>query len=288
MDAVPDHGDVVALRWFESALKARFAVPARSPSRPPTACPERVIGRGSGSEPPPNPLGPPALRRFVVETPRAVLGLAELPFRWRSLLDAPRGAGQPVMLLPGLFNTDRSMGLMKRYLRAIGYDVHGWELGRNFGQRSVGRDGAALFDRIAATADATGQPVALVGVSLGGIMARLAAHRLPPGCVAQVVTVAAPYAGSARSTRVWRLYEWISGESVDDPAVLAMAEEVRRPLPVPSTAIWSASDGLVNGFGCHVVDEPGCRAIEVPSSHYGVQTRATILRAVAEALAANR
>lgn len=235
-----------------------------------------------------SPLGPPPIGRFVIETPRAALALAGVPFRWRAALDgAPRAAGEPVMLLPGLFNGDRSNAIMARYLRALGHDARGWELGRNFGQRSIGANGTTLFDRIDAVVQATGRPMALVGVSLGGIMARLAAHRRPD-LVEQVVTVASPYAGPARSTHVWRLYEWISGESVDDPAVLALAEEVRRPLPVPATAIWSASDGLVNGLGCHVVAEPGCRSVEVVSSHYGVQTRLVVLRAVAEALAGNR
>ncbi len=233
-------------------------------------------------------LPPPSFGQFVIETPRAALALAGVPFRWRrALAGVARAQGEPVMLLPGLFNSDRSMAIMARYLRALGHDPHGWGLGRNFGQRSIGADGDALFARIDALAQAKGRPVALVGVSMGGIMARLAAHRRP-GLVEQVVTVASPYAGPARSTRVWRVYEWISGESVDDPAVLALAEEVRRPLPVPATAIWSASDGLVNGHGCHVPGEPGCRAIEVTSSHYGVQTRLTVLRAVAAALAGNR
>jgi triacylglycerol lipase len=225
-------------------------------------------------------LPPPPLGQFLIETPRAALALAGVPFGWRqALAGVPRAEGQAVMLLPGLFNSDRSMTIMARYLRDLGHAPHGWGLGRNFGQRSIGTDGVALIERIDAVAQRTGRPVALVGVSMGGIMARL---------VEQVVTVASPYAGPARSTRVWRLYEWISGESVDDPAVLALAEEVRRPLPVPATAIWSASDGLVNGMGCHVPGEPGCRAVEVVSSHYGVQTRLIVLRAVAEALAGNR
>ncbi|KQM76471.1 hypothetical protein ASE70_09150 [Sphingomonas sp. Leaf22] len=233
-------------------------------------------------------LAPPPIGRFVIETPRAAFALAGVPFGWRrALAGAPRASGEPVMLLPGLFNSDRSNTILRRYLRALGHDAHGWELGRNFGQRSIGPDAGDLFARIDAVAQASGRPVALVGVSLGGIMARLAAHRRPD-LVEQVVTVASPYAGPARSTHVWRLYEWISGESVDDPAVLALAEEVRRPLPVPATAIWSASDGLVNGMGCHVPGEPGCRAVEVVSSHYGVQTRLVVLRAVAEALAGNR
>lgn len=231
--------------------------------------------------------GPPSLRQFLAETPRAAWALAGTPFRWSAALDgAPRGDGGPVLLLPGLFNSDRSMLLMGRFLRSLGHAPHGWRLGRNFGQRSIGADGAALFARIDHLAQASGRPVALVGVSMGGIMARLAAHRVPAS-VEQVVTVASPYAGPARATRVWRLYEWISGESVDDPALLALADEVRRPLPVPATAIWSASDGLVNGLCCHVAGEPDCHAVHVPSSHYGVQTRPAILRAVAQALAAN-
>lgn len=232
-------------------------------------------------------LRPPALTRFIVETPRAAFGLVGLPFLWRSMLTAAPGGGRPVLLLPGLFNSDRSNTVMAHYLTAIGYRAEGWQLGRNFGQRTIGGDGALLFDRIEAIADDAGQKVALVGVSLGGIMARLAAHRRPAS-VAQVVTVAAPYAGPARATRVWRLYEWLSGERVDDPAVLALTDEIRQPLPVPATAIWSASDGLVNGYACHVPGEPGCRAVHVHSSHYGVQTRPAILRAVADALAANR
>ena len=233
-------------------------------------------------------LPPPPLGQFLIETPRAALALAGVPFGWRqAMAGVPRADGEAAMLLPGLFNSDRSMTIMARYLRELGHAPHGWGLGRNFGQRSIGADGQKLIERVEALVQATGRPVALVGVSMGGIMARLVAHRRPE-LVEQVVTVASPYAGPARSTRVWRLYEWISGESVDDPAVLALAEEVRRPLPVPATAIWSASDGLVNGLGCHVPDEPGCRAVEVVSSHYGVQTRLIVLRAVAEALMGNR
>ncbi|MGN5375901.1 esterase/lipase family protein [Sphingomonas hankookensis] len=148
----------------------------------------------------------------MIETPRAALALAGVPFGWRAAIrGAPRAAGEPVMLLPGLFNGDRSNAIMARYLRALGHDARGWALGRNVGQRSIGADGGDLFARIDAIAQGAGRPVALVGISLGGIMARLAAHRRPD-LVEQVVTVASPYAGPARSTRVWRLYEWISGE----------------------------------------------------------------------------
>lgn len=188
------------------------------------------------------------------------------------------------MLLPGLFNTDRSNAILRRHLGRLGHDAHGWELGRNLGARTIGRDGHRLIARVAALADRIGEPVALVGVSLGGMMARLIAHRRPD-LVRQVVTVASPYAGDPRATNVWRAFEWMTGERLSDPTVIARSAEIARPLPVPATAIWSRSDGLVNGLICHAADEPGCRAVEIRSSHLGVQIRPDVLRIVAEALA---
>ena len=125
-------------------------------------------------------LPPPPLGQFLIETPRAALALAGVPFGWRqALAGVPRADGEAVMLLPGLFNSDRSMTIMARYLRDLGHVPHGWGLGRNFGQRSIGADATALIDRVDALAQATGRPVALVGVSMGGIMTRLITHRCP-------------------------------------------------------------------------------------------------------------
>ena len=60
-----------------------------------------------------------------------------------------------------------------------------------------------------------------------------------------------------------------------------------RPLPVPATAIWSRSDGLVNGLICREAEGAGARAIEISSSHLFVQMKPETLRAVAEVLAAS-
>lgn len=230
------------------------------------------------------PLGPPPLRHLLVEWPRAAWGLAQLPLAWRGLVAGAGGDGRRVLVLPGLFNTDRSNALMCRYLNAIGYRASGWGLGRNLGRRTIGADSQRLLDRVAEVAAEAGAPVTLIGVSLGGIMARLAAHRLP-GQVREVITVSSPYAGPARATRVWRAYQRITGDRIDAAETLALAELVRQPLRVPATAIWSRSDGLVNGLACRGGD---CRAIEVRSSHLGVQTRPEVLRAIAGVLAERR
>ena len=184
------------------------------------------------------------------------------------------------MVLPGLFNTDRSNFVMRGYLKRLGYRATGWGLGRNLGVRTVGVEAEHLIARIEALAAHAG-PVTLVGVSLGGIMARLVAHRRPD-LVRAVITVSSPFAGSARATNVWRAFEWMTGERLDDPAVIARSAAIAAPLPIRSTAIWSRSDGLVNGFICH--DAAGA-AVEVRSGHLGVQLKPAVLIAVAKALA---
>jgi pimeloyl-ACP methyl ester carboxylesterase len=188
------------------------------------------------------------------------------------------------MLLPGLVNSDRSMALMRRYLNRLGYRAFGWGLGRNLGARVIGgADGDRLIGQVAKLHDETGETVTLVGVSLGGIMARFVAHRRPD-LVREVITVASPYAGDPRATRVWRQFQWLTGERLDDASVTARRLEIARPLPVPATAIWSRSDGLVNGLICRAPDEPGLRCIEIRSGHLGVQIRPQTLRAIADVL----
>jgi triacylglycerol lipase len=225
--------------------------------------------------------GPPSRRLWAAEGPRAVIGLAELGLGWRDLRRLPRGDGRPVLVLPGLFNTDRSTVVLRRVLHRLGYDASGWGLGRNLGARSTGPELERLLERLAVRA--AREDVTMIRISLGGIMARLAAHRAP-ALVREVITIASPFAGSPRDTNVWRAFEWVTGEQVDSAALRARSEEASRPLPVPATAIWSASDGLVNGHICRADSE---RCIEVRSSHLWVQHRRAVLVAVAEVLAAS-
>jgi pimeloyl-ACP methyl ester carboxylesterase len=226
-------------------------------------------------------LPPPPLTLTVREWPRAALTVARLGWRWRRLGDGQVGDGRTVMVLPGLFNADRSNVALRGFLNRIGYRAHGWGLGRNFGTRSIGGEAERLIARVAAVAAEAGQPVTLIGVSLGGIMARLVAHRRPD-LVREVITISSPYAGHPRSTRVWRAFEWITGERVDDARVADLRAEIVAGLPMPATAIWSASDGLVNGQACRGGD---CAAIEVVSGHLGVQLQPEVLLAVARVLA---
>jgi hypothetical protein len=103
--------------------------------------------------------------------------------------------------------------------------------------------------------------------------------------VREVITIASPYAADPRSTNVWRIYELLSGEHLSGDLARGRLFEIARPLPVPATAIWSPTDGLVNGHACYMPLEPGLRTIEIAGSHMGVQLRPRVMRAVADILA---
>lgn len=223
---------------------------------------------------------PHPLAAFI-EPARAAWNVAELMLAQDQLRAAPKGDGRPVLLLPGLFNSDRSNFVMRGFLEKLGYRAFGWELGRNFGVRVVGPEAERLIERIEAIRDETGEKVTLIGVSLGGIMARLVAHRRPD-LVREVITVSSPYAGSPTATNVWLAFELITGEKIADEAVKARSAEAAAPLDIPTTAIWSRSDGLVNGLICR---DENCRSIEINSSHMGVQLKPETLLAIADVLA---
>jgi triacylglycerol lipase len=225
-------------------------------------------------------LTAPSKAQWAAELPRMMGTIASIPAAWPELMKAPAGDGRPIMLLPGLVNSDRSNIVMKRYLIALGYRVEGWRLGRNTGARAVGTEGEKLLARLEQYYADAGEPVTLIGISLGGILARFAAQRLP-AMVREVITVSSPFAGDPKATNVWRAFEWLSGEKIDSPNVIARREEVAAPLQVPATAIWSASDGLVNGAICH---DEHTRSIEIVSSHMGVQMHPETLRAIAGVL----
>jgi pimeloyl-ACP methyl ester carboxylesterase len=227
---------------------------------------------------------PPSALLVLTELPRALAELGALPLAVPLLMTAPRGDGHPVLVLPGLSTTDRSTGLLRRYLSALGYDVHAWELGRNLGPRAIGVQGEKLIARLESIYEATGQKVTVVGHSLGGIIGRQLSRRRPD-MVRQIVTLGSPFAGDPRSTNVWKLYEYLCGQRVSDPDIVAQLLESHDAPPVPSTAIYSKADGIVAWQSCLEPETATTENIEIPGSHVGLCVNPIALFAVADRLA---
>ena len=227
---------------------------------------------------------PPSALLALTELPRALWELGTLPWTMPLLATAPGGDGHPVMVLPGFVTSDRSTAILREFLKGKGYDAHAWELGRNLGPRAIGQHGEKLIERILAVHEATGQKVSLVGWSLGGVMARLAAKRIPHA-VRQVITLGSPFSGSPKASNVWRAYEVLTGQKIDADHTKAQLNEVSAPPPVPSTAIYSRADGVVAWQNCCEEIGPMSDNIEVHGSHCGLGYNASVLYAVADRLA---
>jgi len=208
---------------------------------------------------------------------RALLELASLPWAMPWLLGAaPRGDGHTVLVLPGLLAGDGTTEPLRRFLRLLGYDAHGWGQGRNFGPRAGVRD--RLDRTLAQLAEQSGRKVSLVGWSLGGLFARELA-RAAPGRVRQVITLGSPLYGPHESTNAWDLYRIVSDNDQ------AEGRGDTAP-PVPTTSIYSRGDGVV-AWGCSV-ERPGPQTdnIEINAcSHMGMGVNPLAWYAVADRLA---
>ena len=205
------------------------------------------------------------------------LGIATLP----ALMQAERGDGHPVLVLPGFLAGDVSTEFLRRYLKMIGYDSYGWELGRNLGGvNSKRRQLRALLQRIHTK---TGRNVSLIGWSLGGVYARDMALAMPD-LVRQVVTLGSPFANDINATNASELYRFISGESIESTPHDEM-ERLSGRLPVPTTSIYTRTDGIVNWKTCLNADYDNAENIEVYASHIGLGSNPSALWAVADRLA---
>jgi hypothetical protein len=199
--------------------------------------------------------------------------------RW--LERAPRGDGHPVLVLPGFMASDESTGILRRYLKRLGHRSHPWLLGRNLGSPNFVRE--RLVDRAAELYARYERKISIVGWSLGGIYAREIA-KLMPTRVRQVITLGSPFADVARPTSLSRFFEFASGRDLASE-MPELVERIRAAPPVPSTAIYSKSDGIAHWRACLEEEGPGRENIEVTGSHCGLGWNPLVLWAIADRLA---
>jgi pimeloyl-ACP methyl ester carboxylesterase len=233
----------------------------------------------------PNPLfenlRPPSLALLALEF-RAPWEFGALIPAWPALQRAPRGDGHPVIVFPGLSASDASTKPLRSYLDSLGYASQGWRQGFNFGPRAGVLETAKR--QLQAACDSAGTTVSLMGWSLGGIYARELAKELPE-CVRSVITLGTPFAGPPRSTNAWRIYELTSGRAIEREAD---NYDLPNAPPVPTTSIYSRSDGIVAWQGSiqqQADHNPHTENVEVLASHIGIGLNPSAWWAVADRLA---
>jgi pimeloyl-ACP methyl ester carboxylesterase len=231
------------------------------------------------AEPPPAPApsGPP--RRGLGGEWRVGLQVARLVAATPSLSRGPRGDGAPVVLVPGWKAPATSMMPLRNFLRFLGHDARHWELGVNEGRPE--RDAPRLAAQVERLASAAGRPVALIGWSLGGTVAREAA-RQAAAVTAQVITYGTPVVGGPTHTIGARSYG-----PQESARISALVEELdaTSPISVPITAIYTRRDGIVSWRACIDRTSTTVRHVEVSSTHISMGFDPDVWRVIADRLA---
>jgi pimeloyl-ACP methyl ester carboxylesterase len=224
--------------------------------------------------------GPP-LHLLLTEPARGLADLATLPLAAPWLWFAPRGDGHGVLVLPGLLASDSSTAVLRRYLGLLGYQVRGWSLGRNLGPTDEVLDELPVM--LSALVRQTGRPVSVVGWSLGGIYAREIA-RQHPRHVRQVITLGSPFAlTDSRQSYADRSYR--RRAALHANGRVPTAQDLSRPIPVPSTAIYSRRDGIVTWRACIEPETELHQNVEVRCAHLGFGVDPGTLWLIADRLA---
>jgi pimeloyl-ACP methyl ester carboxylesterase len=220
---------------------------------------------------------------------RALFEIALLPALFPVLLNTPAGDGHPVLLVPGFTAGDSTLIGLSAFLRARGYHVETWGFGQNTGFKL--KFSHALEQKLRYMHHRHKRKVSIVGWSLGGVYAFYAAHSAPE-CVRSVVSLGSPMRFSVNEYEVplvvKAIYRYLA-HPMGPVAHLAnvRSKVLRSPPPVPSTCIFSMTDGVVPPEAARIddTDDDQHENIWVPGSHVGLGFNAAVMWVLANRLA---
>jgi len=229
---------------------------------------------------------PPRLIYSLLEG-RALLEMALLPPLLPLLASTPRGDGHPVLLLPGFTAGDATMIGLKLFLQSRGYHVETWGLGQNTGFKL--KFSQAVEQKVRYLHHRHRRKVSVVGWSLGGVYGFYTAH-CAPECIRSVVSLGSPMRFSPEHFKtplmVRAVYRYFA-HPMGPVAHLAhvRAKVLKSPPPMPSTCIYSMTDGVVPPTAARIdASDAAHENIWVPGSHLGLGFNAAVMWILADRL----
>ena len=237
-----------------------------------------------------SPVGPMGVCRRLLEL-RAPLEAAAYvvmrPFLRRLHI---AGDEHAVLVLPGGLGDDGSTAILRWGISGLGYSVHGWGVGRNMGLDEVML--AGLRGRVDELYALHGSTISIIGWSLGGIYGRMLARDRPEK-IRQVITLGSPFRmvesdrfapfGRAR----WERFVETHAAELD---LLRVHEHDRPPITVPTTAVYSRTDGFapwqlsIDEVGPNAPN-PRAENVEIRGSHTGLSSNPVVLAVILDRLA---
>jgi alpha/beta superfamily hydrolase len=218
----------------------------------------------------------PSILLYLTEFFRAIIQGIKAWFFMRSYSYENIGKDRPVMIIPGLLGTDLSTKMLRDFLSKMGFRVLGWEMGRNLGKFE---DLKLLTQKVKNLHEKTGKKVILMGWSMGGIFAR-EVGKIAPESVEQLITMGSPFGYINSPNNAKWVFDLLNKGRKDMPE---FENQIHKPAPLPTLAIYSKSDGIVPWEACmeRVEDDLHLNR-EVVSSHFGMGTNKEIFKVVLE------
>lgn len=155
----------------------------------------------------------------------------------------PASAGSPLIVYPGLARDGFALRPLLRLGRRLGYASQDWGRGVNLGPTApIEPFVQQLALDVRMQAERSGQPVTLLGCSLGAVYAREVARQIPDA-VKHVIAIgsAVPLVRDAFGVR-W-LLAWAA--RLGPGEVRRLLVRLRRPLAAPLTCLQATEDGCV-------------------------------------------
>ena len=208
-------------------------------------------------------------------------------------IGVPHGDKSAVIVVPGFMGTDHYLVEIYYWLRRIGYQSYFSGIGWN--AECLNELTKRLEKTIDRAYDETGGKVHLIGHSLGGVLARSIAVRVPEK-VKSVITLGSPIRGISSHPIVLQqsdiVRNWIlQSEKVEDKAcytgycgcaaVTAMRSEM--PESIKQAAIYTETDGVVDSKVC--LSEDPKRNFKVAGTHVGLVVNPQVYYLISSLLA---
>lgn len=221
---------------------------------------------------------------------RAIFEFASFYMALPLLNTAPKGDGHPVIILPHpLGNSEFSAMPLRAFLRSKGYAVY--EKGPEINSEALLSDLKDGIDDdfiawLYTLKTEYSCKVSLIGWSLSGICARAIARQAPE-CIRMIITLAAPFNEFGEIPNHTKMMsEFMLGEKMGR-IDMSLWKKLEIPPPVPSTAIFTRTDGMVPWKTCRerndYLDEMS-ENIEVEGSHFGLINNPSVVWAIADRL----
>lgn len=210
-----------------------------------------------------------------------------------------RGNKQAVITVPGFLGSDLYLLEMNQWLKRIGYKAYPSGIGRNMDCPDILAD--KLLQTVERANDETGEPVHLIGHSLGGMLSR-AVTSFAPERIGSVITLGSPFRGLRSHPRVLKTGHYvrkaIEQRQHERPPHKPMkdscfsgtcncdfAEALREGLAdsIPQTAVYTKTDGVVEWSVCITGDKE--IDIEVKGTHCGLAFNADVYKIISQRLA---